>query len=43
MQALLENHRTALKTAIQQLLKTETIDGIVVKQALVEPETLTDK
>jgi cell division protease FtsH len=33
-QTLLRDHRAALETVTQQLLKTETIDGIVVKQAL---------
>jgi ATP-dependent Zn protease len=33
---LLKDHRTALETVTQQLLKTETIDGTVVKQALAE-------
>jgi cell division protease FtsH len=35
-QTLLKDHRTALETVTQQLLKTETIDGTVVKQALAE-------
>jgi cell division protease FtsH len=33
-QQLLQDHRSALETVTQQLLKTETIDGTVVKQAL---------
>ena len=33
-QTLLRDHRAALETVTQQLLKTETIDGTVVKQAL---------
>ena len=33
-QMLLKDHRAALETVTQQLLKTETIDGKVVKQAL---------
>jgi len=33
-QMLLKDHRVALETVTQQLLKTETIDGTVVKQAL---------
>ena len=33
-QNLLRDHRVALETVTQQLLKTETIDGTVVKQAL---------
>ena len=33
-QTLLKDHRAALETVAQQLLKTETIDGTVVKQAL---------
>ena len=35
-QTLLRDHRAALETVTQQLLKTETIDGTVVKQALAE-------
>ncbi len=35
-QILLRDHRDALETVTQQLLKTETIDGAVVKQALVD-------
>jgi cell division protease FtsH len=34
-QTLLRDHRAALETVTQQLLKTETIDGAAVKQALV--------
>lgn len=37
-QSLLREHRAALETVTQQLLKTETIDGTVVTQALVEPQ-----
>ncbi|HTX79541.1 MAG TPA: AAA family ATPase, partial [Longilinea sp.] len=33
-QDLLKEHRAALETVAQQLLKTETVDGAVVKQAL---------
>ena len=35
-QTLLRDHGAALETVTQQLLKTETIDGTVVKQALAE-------
>ncbi len=35
-QKLLREHRPALETVTQQLLKTETVDGAVVKQALAE-------
>jgi cell division protease FtsH len=35
-QSLLREHRVALETVTQQLLKTETIDGAAVKQSLVE-------
>ena len=34
-QMLLKDHRAALETVTQQLLKTETMDGAAVKQALV--------
>jgi len=37
-QTLLRDHRAALETVTQQLLKTETIDGTVVKQALKADE-----
>jgi cell division protease FtsH len=37
-QQLLQDHRAALETVTQQLLKTETIDGATVKQALVKSE-----
>jgi len=33
-QQLLNDHRAALETLTQQLLKTETVDGEAVKQAL---------
>ena len=33
-QALLKEHQAALKTLAQQLLKQETVDGSVVKEAL---------
>ena len=35
-QSLLREHRAALETVTQQLLKIETLDGAAVKQALVE-------
>ncbi len=37
-QTLLRDHRAALETVTQQLLKTETIDGTVVEQALKTDE-----
>jgi cell division protease FtsH len=37
-QQLLKDHRSALEEVTQQLLKIETIDGSVVKQALNKPE-----
>jgi ATP-dependent Zn protease len=38
VQQLLKDHRPALENATQQLLKTETIDSAVVKQALTSAE-----
>jgi cell division protease FtsH len=35
-QQLLKEHRTALECVTQQLLETETVDGALVKQALLE-------
>ena len=40
-QQLLMEHRSALETVTQQLLRTESIDGSVVKQSLVTTETET--
>ena len=37
-QTLLMIHRSALETVTQKLLKTETIDDTVVKEALVDTE-----
>jgi cell division protease FtsH len=37
-QQLLKDHRAALECVTRQLLKTETVDGMAVKQALVETE-----
>ena len=37
-QQLLQEHRAALESLTQQLLKTETVDGSAVEQALVESE-----
>jgi cell division protease FtsH len=39
-QNLLLGHRAALENVTQQLLKTETVDGTAVKQALVEVEKI---
>lgn len=39
-QALLKDHRAALKTLARQLLKQETVSGSVVKEALENSSSL---
>ena len=42
-QQLLKDHRSALETLTQQLLKTETVDGEAVKQSLVSEKAFVNE